>query len=337
MQLVPFYGLIRWVKESSLVVYITLLVGLYYTCMDIARHDRLNEAMRVLVIYAVATLIFSRYLGSLLVRVRCKDLRPALSLRVNGARFSIFGSFNNMAGSLAIFIGFALSIISEIKIPVNIKRVSLIVMPVSLIMIGLTLSRSAFAGVALLFLVFVIIKRRWLYLGIFCGIGLPLLLFSGIGHKFLGNYQELLDVIKTGDFLGLMKVYSTLFSRALLWNYAISDLVTNWSIIIGRGAGAVEQWAGNTPFGIIHSESWATGCASTPRAALLSALAGIAITFIAMGFILQIFASPLIAVLPMMLILSPTPPASNGRSPCRAASWPCRRRHPRVDLAGHSA
>lgn len=41
----------------------------------------------------------------------------------------------------------------------------------------------------------------------------------------------------------------------------------------------------------------------TPRAALLSALAGIAITFIAMGFILQIFASPLIAVLPMMLIL----------------------------------
>lgn len=41
----------------------------------------------------------------------------------------------------------------------------------------------------------------------------------------------------------------------------------------------------------------------TPRAALLSALAGIAITFIAMGFILQIFASPLIAILPMMLIL----------------------------------
>jgi len=41
----------------------------------------------------------------------------------------------------------------------------------------------------------------------------------------------------------------------------------------------------------------------TPRAALLSALAGIAITFIAMGFILQIFASPLIAVFPMLLIL----------------------------------
>jgi adenine/guanine/hypoxanthine permease len=41
----------------------------------------------------------------------------------------------------------------------------------------------------------------------------------------------------------------------------------------------------------------------TPRAALLSALAGIAITFIAMGFVFQIFAMPLIALLPMMLIL----------------------------------
>jgi AGZA family xanthine/uracil permease-like MFS transporter len=41
----------------------------------------------------------------------------------------------------------------------------------------------------------------------------------------------------------------------------------------------------------------------TPRAALLSALAGIAITFIAMGFIFQIFALPTIAVLPMFMIL----------------------------------
>ena len=41
----------------------------------------------------------------------------------------------------------------------------------------------------------------------------------------------------------------------------------------------------------------------TPRAALLSALAGIAITFISMGFIFQIFASPAIALIPMMLIL----------------------------------
>ena len=41
----------------------------------------------------------------------------------------------------------------------------------------------------------------------------------------------------------------------------------------------------------------------TPRAALLSALAGVAITFISMGFIFQIFASPAIAILPMMMIL----------------------------------
>jgi adenine/guanine/hypoxanthine permease len=41
----------------------------------------------------------------------------------------------------------------------------------------------------------------------------------------------------------------------------------------------------------------------TPRAALLSALAGVGITFIAMGFIFQIFSSPLIAVFPALLVL----------------------------------
>ena len=43
---------------------------------------------------------------------------------------------------------------------------------------------------------------------------------------------------------------------------------------------------------------------NTPRAALLSALAGIALTFIAMGFAFQIFASPLVALLPMMLLIT---------------------------------
>ena len=43
--------------------------------------------------------------------------------------------------------------------------------------------------------------------------------------------------------------------------------------------------------------------AHTPRAALLCALAGVAITFIAMGFIFQIFANPLIGLLPTLLIL----------------------------------
>src|SRR5579862_5358948 len=41
----------------------------------------------------------------------------------------------------------------------------------------------------------------------------------------------------------------------------------------------------------------------TPRAALLSALAGIAVTLIAMGFVFQLFATPIIGFLPMMLIL----------------------------------
>jgi AGZA family xanthine/uracil permease-like MFS transporter len=41
----------------------------------------------------------------------------------------------------------------------------------------------------------------------------------------------------------------------------------------------------------------------TPRAALLSALAGIAITFIAVGYVFRIFAYPSIAIVPMVLIL----------------------------------
>jgi AGZA family xanthine/uracil permease-like MFS transporter len=42
---------------------------------------------------------------------------------------------------------------------------------------------------------------------------------------------------------------------------------------------------------------------NTPRAALLSTLAGVAITFISMGFIFQIFNSPLIALFPALLVL----------------------------------
>ncbi len=41
----------------------------------------------------------------------------------------------------------------------------------------------------------------------------------------------------------------------------------------------------------------------TPRAALLSSLAGIALTFISMGFVFQIFAMPAIAVVPALLVL----------------------------------
>jgi AGZA family xanthine/uracil permease-like MFS transporter len=41
----------------------------------------------------------------------------------------------------------------------------------------------------------------------------------------------------------------------------------------------------------------------TPRAALLSALAGVGITFISMGFIFQIFSSPLVALFPALLVM----------------------------------
>jgi AGZA family xanthine/uracil permease-like MFS transporter len=40
----------------------------------------------------------------------------------------------------------------------------------------------------------------------------------------------------------------------------------------------------------------------TPRAALLTALAGIALTFISMGFVFQIFANPVVALIPAFLI-----------------------------------
>lgn len=42
----------------------------------------------------------------------------------------------------------------------------------------------------------------------------------------------------------------------------------------------------------------------TPRAALLSALAGIALTFISMGFVFQLYANPALGVLPMLIILT---------------------------------
>ena len=43
---------------------------------------------------------------------------------------------------------------------------------------------------------------------------------------------------------------------------------------------------------------------STPRAALLSTLAGIAVSFIAIDFAIQTFAAPLVAILPLGVILT---------------------------------
>ena len=73
-----------------------------------------------------------------------------------------------------------------------------------------------------------------------------------------------------------------------------ADLAWKVSLVAGFLGGVVE---------IITSFFGAWVRRHTPRAALLSALAGVGITFIAMGFIFQIFNSPLIALFPALLVL----------------------------------
>jgi AGZA family xanthine/uracil permease-like MFS transporter len=73
-----------------------------------------------------------------------------------------------------------------------------------------------------------------------------------------------------------------------------ADLTWKVSLVAGLIGGVVE--IATSFFG-----AWVRR--NTPRAALLSALAGAAITFISMGFIFQIFSSPLIALFPALLIL----------------------------------
>jgi AGZA family xanthine/uracil permease-like MFS transporter len=73
-----------------------------------------------------------------------------------------------------------------------------------------------------------------------------------------------------------------------------ADLAWKVSLVAGFLGGVVE---------IVTSFFGAWVRAHTPRAALLSALAGVGITFIAMGFIFQIFSSPLVAVFPALLVL----------------------------------
>ena len=73
-----------------------------------------------------------------------------------------------------------------------------------------------------------------------------------------------------------------------------ADLAWRVSLVAGLLGGVVE---------IVTSFFGAWVRKHTPRAALLSALAGIGITFIAMGFVFQIFSSPLIAVFPALLVL----------------------------------
>jgi AGZA family xanthine/uracil permease-like MFS transporter len=73
-----------------------------------------------------------------------------------------------------------------------------------------------------------------------------------------------------------------------------ADLAWKVSLVAGFIGGIVE---------IVFSFFGAWLRRHTPRAALLSALAGVGITFIAMGFIFQIFSSPLVALFPALLVL----------------------------------
>ncbi len=73
-----------------------------------------------------------------------------------------------------------------------------------------------------------------------------------------------------------------------------SDLTWRVSLVAGLAGGIVE--IATSFFG-----AWVRR--HTPRAALLSALAGIGITFIAMAYVFQIFSSPLIALFPALLVL----------------------------------
>jgi len=73
-----------------------------------------------------------------------------------------------------------------------------------------------------------------------------------------------------------------------------ADLAWKVSLVAGFLGGVVE---------IVTSFFGAWVRRHTPRAALLSALAGVGITFIAMPFIFRIFSMPLVAVFPALLVL----------------------------------
>lgn len=87
-------------------------------------------------------------------------------------------------------------------------------------------------------------------------------------------------------FLVMRPVYQETRDPTLTWRVGLSACVV--SGLFEAGGAFVGDWLRR----------------STPRAALLTALAGIALTFISMGFVFQIFAHPWIAVFPMLLLLA---------------------------------
>lgn len=93
-------------------------------------------------------------------------------------------------------------------------------------------------------------------------------------------------------FFIMMPVYA--FNRVELGDEAAATLAWRMGLLAAIGSGVIE-------FGGAFVAKRIR--AATPRAALLAALAGIAITFISMDFVLQVFEHPLLALLPMGVIL----------------------------------
>lgn len=84
------------------------------------------------------------------------------------------------------------------------------------------------------------------------------------------------------------------FNRTELGDEAAATLAWRLGLLAAIGSGLIEFGGAFVAERIRKA---------TPRAALLAALAGIAITFISMDFVLQVFEHPLLALLPMGVIL----------------------------------
>lgn len=97
--------------------------------------------------------------------------------------------------------------------------------------------------------------------------------------------------------INTVSLFGHIFLVMLPVKLATGDPMTAWraGLLAAVGSGVIET------LGSFVAEPLRK---ATPRAALLSTLAGIAITFIAMGFALRIFNSPLIAFVPMAIIFA---------------------------------
>ncbi len=173
-----------------------------------------------------------------------------------GERFAVAGSFNVVAGVLTVFTAFSLGILSEKQLPRNFQVYAMFLMLGSLGITVLTLSRSGWIGIGIIFLLYCLLERKWSYLAVFFIISLPLLFISNLGERFLGDYQLVIDAYSS-EIRDLLMVpgYQNLGLRLLMWSNVLDDLLTPRSIIIGAGAGMNVAWAkSNTNEAVILSE-----------------------------------------------------------------------------------